>query len=217
MKSNIQHPTHNRVFTLNRPGYDPFIDFLKGICIIFVIINHCMPVKVMEYTAFFFWGVSAVPIFLIIQVFHAYKKGVNNATINYRRLWKKIIYPFLICELTIFIIVSVRHQHTDFSVYISDAISLIKYGGYGPGAYYPWIYIQFALILPPLPYSNSTEKKQKQPAHQRRFLQQRRTVRQCFSWQTMFFPPAKQPVLPYGFLKRLPLPAHHIRAVAITQ
>ena len=148
MMFNNQYPTHNRVFTLNRIGYDPFIDFLKGICIIFVIINHCMPVKVMEYTAFFFWGVSAVPIFLIIQVFHAYKRGVNNATINYRRLWKKIIYPFLICELIIFIIVSVRYQHTNFYAYISDAISFIKYGGYGPGAYYPWIYIQFALILP---------------------------------------------------------------------
>ena len=39
MMFNNQYPTHNRVFTLNRIGYDPFIDFLKGICIIFVIIN----------------------------------------------------------------------------------------------------------------------------------------------------------------------------------
>ena len=134
--------------SLKRQGYDPFIDFLKGVCIIFVTINHSMPEKIMYYTFFFFWGISAVPIFLLIQVFHAYKKGIDNAKINYRRLWNKIIWPFFLCELIIFIILIIKKQHTHFPQIVSDLLSLIKSGGYGPGAYYPWIYIQFAFLLP---------------------------------------------------------------------
>lgn len=133
---------------LKRDGYDPFIDYLKGICIIFVIINHCMPESTMDDTGFFFWGVSAVPIFLIIQVFHAYKKGAENARLNYTRLWKRIVWPFFVAEFVILISFIIRDHHFAFNYIISDALSLIKSGGYGPGAYYPFIYLQFAIILP---------------------------------------------------------------------
>lgn len=135
-------------FALKRNGYDPFIDYLKGICIIFVIINHCMPENMMENTGFFFWGVSAVPIFLIIQVFHAYKEGVGNARLNYNRLWQKIVWPFFVAEFVIFAAFIIRDHHFTFNYIINDAFSLIKLGGYGPGAYYPFIYLQFAIILP---------------------------------------------------------------------
>lgn len=133
---------------LKRDGYDPFIDYLKGICIIFVIINHCMPENIMANTGFFFWGVSAVPIFLIIQVFHAYKKGVENTKLNYNKLWKRIIWPFIVAEFVILISFIIRDQHFTFNDIINDTLSMIKSGGYGPGAYYPFIYLQFAFILP---------------------------------------------------------------------
>lgn len=139
---------HWAKFVLRRNGYDPFIDYLKGICIIFVIINHCMPENVMDSTAFFFWGVSAVPIFLIIQVFHAYKRGLENAKLNYNRLWKKIVWPFFAAEFVIFIAFIIRNHHFTINYFINDALCLIKSGGYGPGAYYPFIYLQFAFILP---------------------------------------------------------------------
>lgn len=135
-------------FDLIRDGYDPIIDYLKGLCIIFVIINHCMPKEIMASTAFFFWGVSAVPIFLIIQVFHAYKKGVENAKLNYNRLWNKIVWPFFVAEFIIFISFIIRDHHFTFNYIIKDVHGLIKSGGYGPGAYYPFIYLQFAFILP---------------------------------------------------------------------
>ena len=86
---------------LKKDGYDPFIDFLKGVCIIFVIINHCMPEIIMKYSGFMFWGVSAVPIFLLIQVFHAYKRGCNNTKVNYKKIWNKIALPFFICQFII--------------------------------------------------------------------------------------------------------------------
>jgi len=143
---------------LKRDGYDPFIDYLKGICIIFVIINHCMPESVMADTGFFFWGVSAVPIFLIIQVFHAYKKGVENARLNYKRLWKRIVWPFFVAEFIIFVAFIIRDHHFKFNYIINDALSLIKSGGYGPGAYYPFIYLQFAFILPLITWAFKSHK-----------------------------------------------------------
>lgn len=133
---------------LKRDGYDPFIDYLKGICIIFVIINHCMPENIMANTGFFFWGVSAVPIFIIIQVFHAYKRGVVNSRLNYKRIWGRIVWPFIQAELVILIVFLIKYNHFTFQEIINDTLCLIKSGGYGPGAYYPFIYLQFAIILP---------------------------------------------------------------------
>ena len=133
---------------LDKRHYDPFIDFLKGICIIFVIMNHCMPEKIMLYSAFFFWGVSAVPIFLILQTFHTYKKGLENIRINYKRIWNKIVLPFIIAETIILMFYLIKDKHFNFQDIRFDLILFYQSGGYGPGAYYPWIYLQFAFILP---------------------------------------------------------------------
>ena len=142
LKSNLT------VFRFKRQGYDPLIDYLKGLCILFVILNHCMPVSIMDKTAFFFWGVSAVPIFLIIQVFHAYKRGVNFASPNFKKIWKRIVLPYLITEIIILFAFIMKEHHFTIDSIINDTYRLIKSGGYGPGAYYPLIYIQFAIILP---------------------------------------------------------------------
>lgn len=133
---------------LNKDGYDPFIDYLKGICIIFVITNHCMPEIIMDYSGFMFWGVSAVPIFLIIQVFHAYKKGLITSRPKYKKIWNKIAWPFFLSEIIICIAFILKLHHTQLSDIFGDIINWIKSGGYGPGAYYPWIYLQFAILLP---------------------------------------------------------------------
>lgn len=145
-------------FVLKRRDYDLLIDFIKGSCIIFVIINHCMPKIIMELSGFFFWGVSAVPIFLIIQVFHAYKKGVENVRLNYNRLWKRIFWPFFVAEFIIYVAFIIRDHHFTLYYIISDALSLIKSGGYGPGAYYPFIYLQFAFILPLITWAFKSHK-----------------------------------------------------------
>ena len=135
-------------FVFSKDGYDSLIDYLKGLCIIFVIINHCMPDNIMAKTAFFFWGVSAVPIFLIIQVFHAYKRGIENAKLKPKKIWEKIIRPFILAELLILIAFIIRDHHFNYNDIINDLLCMIKSGGYGPGAYYPFVYLQFAIILP---------------------------------------------------------------------
>ena len=56
-------------------GYDPQIDYIKGLCILFVIWTHAINRSELGYILFPYWGDTAVPIFLIIQAFHYYKKG----------------------------------------------------------------------------------------------------------------------------------------------
>ena len=86
---------------LQREGHDPFIDYLKGICILFVVLNHCLPTEYTNKTLFCLWGSIAVPLFLILQVFHSLKKNIGNITIQYRKIWHRVVYPFLLTELII--------------------------------------------------------------------------------------------------------------------
>ena len=70
------------LLTLRRDGYDPFIDFVKGVCIVLVVLTHCLPDIVQFYVLFPLWGRPAVPLFLIIQVLHTYKEGLDVADTN---------------------------------------------------------------------------------------------------------------------------------------
>ena len=86
-----------------------------------------------------------MPLFLLIQVFHAYKHGVDEAVKmpNLVKLFNRIFKPFLLLLLfEVFLLVVVLQR---------DPLQVMKTviigGGIGPG-YYVWIYIQFALLLP---------------------------------------------------------------------
>lgn len=128
---------------LNRYEYDPFVDFLKGLCILLVILNHCIPSDTRFHIGFPFWGSPAVPIFLIIQVFHFYKKGIDSKKTDYVRIWKRIVFPFLLVEL---LILAIWLYNNSFSIpSVKETVYMLTGG---PGAYYPWIYLQFAILLP---------------------------------------------------------------------
>ena len=44
------------VMLLNNKGYDPFIDFMKGLCIIWVVLTHSIPYEWQQIIGFPFWG-----------------------------------------------------------------------------------------------------------------------------------------------------------------
>ena len=134
----------NKYLIFSKTGYEPFFDFLKGICIILVILNHSLSGDIKENTLFVLWGYPAVPIFLLIQVFHTYKNGYKNQKFRFYKSWKRVILPFAIAEtITIGSLLLLHKEHA------SNIINTFYYcGGYGPGSYYPWIYLQFAIILP---------------------------------------------------------------------
>jgi peptidoglycan/LPS O-acetylase OafA/YrhL len=130
--------------TFHKNGYDPFIDFLKGWCILMVVVNHAFPRFLLNATLFSGWGKQAVPIFLLIQVFHAYKKGFDQPKPYWGGGYKRVIKPFLWMCL---VICGIRllQAHGDWYGVIARAI---KGGGCeAMGTYYIWIYVQFAFLL----------------------------------------------------------------------
>lgn len=133
---------------LNKDQYDSFIDYLKGVSILFVVLAHCLPLQ--NYILFSLWGAQAVPLFLLIQVFHAYKRGKIDISqyYNLKKLFQRIILPFL---LLVFIQVALLIIFSD-----ADLLFILKgviySGGIGPGSYYVWIYLQFFILLPAFQY-----------------------------------------------------------------
>lgn len=128
------------LYRFQNSGNDSFIDFLKGISIVLVVLSHTLPHNL---TLFPIWGGSkAVPIFLAIQIFHAYKKGKPRIP-NLKKVFNRVILPFIIfqCLLIAFLLCAEGDIARIFK-------SIITNGGYGPGSYYIYIYLQFAFILP---------------------------------------------------------------------
>lgn len=133
---------------LNNKGYDPFIDFMKGLCIICVVLTHSIPYEWQQIIGFPFWGAQAVPIFLLIQSYH-YFKNEELPPIKWRKLFKRIVLPFVLVQTVIVLYIFVAY-FCGSGMLTTPLLSLIMSGGEGPGSYYIWIYIQFALIFLPL-------------------------------------------------------------------
>ena len=86
----------------NKSGYDPFIDFLKAYAIIMVVFTHCIPSFVHDLILGCLWIDVQVPLFLLIQVFHAYKNE-KIPEINMKKMAKRIVLPFVIIQIIIFV------------------------------------------------------------------------------------------------------------------
>lgn len=130
--------------TYNKIEYDPQIDFVKGLCILFVIWTHCISREELGYMLFPYWGDPAVPIFLIIQVFHYYKKGVSLRIPSAVKLWKRILRPFIIMIALMFLV--------QYFIYYDTTEGLFSPSLYwdrrGPGSYYIFIYLELAIVIP---------------------------------------------------------------------
>ena len=89
--------------SFNTKEYEPFIDFLKAYSIFCVVLAHCLPIVLYDYTLFRIWGDMQVPMFVLIQTFHAYKQGVCPS-INIRKIHKRIIAPYIIIQTFILLV-----------------------------------------------------------------------------------------------------------------
>lgn len=142
---NLLKTSDGILMTFNTSAYDLSIDFIKGLCILFVVWTHCFGDKLLNLSFFNLWGHPAVPIFLLIQVFHAYKKGVDNVKkVSIKKLWDRIIMPFAILMAVIFLIKLAFSPKSSIEIIKGGILA----GGFGPGSYYPYIYVEFALLLP---------------------------------------------------------------------
>ena len=122
--------------SFNKTGYDPFIDFIKAYAILCVLIGHTIPFT--DFWGYGLWAGMQVPLFILVQSFHGFKK--DTPKISLKKILLRVVLPyFLIQSIALIYLLS------------SDCSTLNSYllgGGAGPGSYYPWIYIQIALLLP---------------------------------------------------------------------
>ncbi len=123
-------------------GQDSFIDFLKAYSIFFVVVSHCLPIVYWEKILFHFWGDMQVPMFLLIQTFHAYKKG-TQPRIKYQKVFIRIIAPFLAVQLILIGIFGFVFDQNFHDLICSALFFQLK----GPGSYYVLIYLQFVFLL----------------------------------------------------------------------
>lgn len=127
--------------SLPKEGYSPFIDFLKGMAILCVLWTHVYIAQ--PQTLFVLWGGMAVPTFILIQVVHAFRKGLEK--VRFPKLGKvlgRIMAPAFIVWMLLFAINLV------FPGSVLYADQALENWGFGPGCYYPWLYLEFALLLP---------------------------------------------------------------------
>lgn len=124
------------------------LDFLKGFAILWVVLEHALPHDVATRFSLVF-PLKAVPVFFSITLFLMFrkfseKKHYIRDWYQWGRFWrmvKKVFIPFfivLIVQLLVLLLTSGR-----------EALSPVIYaGGYGPGAYYPWVYLQMWFLAP---------------------------------------------------------------------
>lgn len=117
---------------------------MKGIAILFVILNHNIPLNILDNYKYFYHIGQAVPIFMMISGYLVYAKySVQDMFENFNhfsKVFKRIMFPFFIVTI---IQVLIKVMFGTFSLK-----ALIIDGGIGPGSYYPWVFLQCTLILP---------------------------------------------------------------------
>ena len=114
--------------------------------IFFVLLNHCLPENLRKLILFNFWGGEAVPVFFLIQSFHYFKGGIEKKRIKIWHIIYRIVIPFVIAEFFIIIIKSI-------DIGLPNSIKeCFLLGGYGPGEYFIWVYLQFICLFPLLSF-----------------------------------------------------------------
>ena len=127
--------------TFIKKGHDDFIDFVKAYAIICVLIGHTFT-PFLDKIGYGVWAGMQVPLFILIQTFHSYKK--EKITFSIKKVWRRVLVPFFVIE----IITSTFVFLCGFCEFKYLIHKMLSGGGYGPGSYYPWIYLQISLLLP---------------------------------------------------------------------
>lgn len=144
------------------------IDFIKGICILIVIIEHSSwPDSIWLKGLFPFWDRIAVPCFMVISGF-VNAKSIEGLTIKeayektrIARKLKRFLVPYsfaFIIEIFAYwlfsrgfmskLISNLEISDISAKLTISNVIKSFLTGGFGPGSYYTAVIFQFIFIFP---------------------------------------------------------------------
>ena len=107
-----------------------------------MVVCFCHGFPYLKEVGYPIWG-GQIPLFFLIQIFHCYKREPKS--INWNMIIKRIFLPFLIIQILIFGMLLLTGEYESLSRIIKVCVSR---GGLGPGSYYPWIFVQMAIIIP---------------------------------------------------------------------
>lgn len=119
--------------------YYPWIDTIKGIAVLMITIHHLGLAK-HEYYQWFHTG-QGVSLFLFCSAFVLSKKSRLLSLNRFSMLFRRIIGPMLCVTLFLFLL---------SCIFMKPHIVILNglhYGGFGPGSYYPWMYLGFYLFI----------------------------------------------------------------------
>jgi len=135
------------------PHRDLSIDFAKGAAVLAVIVMHAMPGPYpLHISGAGLHLAQAVPIFLLLAGYLSYRAW-SRSKVNLRqsfspatlkRYWRRIGLPFAI-------VLAAQAAALIWVYHIPPRevlVSFLTSGGWGPGSYFPWLYIQCLAILP---------------------------------------------------------------------
>jgi fucose 4-O-acetylase-like acetyltransferase len=90
----------NMTISFNTKGYDGYIDFIKAFAILCVILGHSLlPLEKIGYSL---WAGMQVPLFILVQTFHCYKKDSHK--LNIGKILSRVMFPFLTLEVIVFFV-----------------------------------------------------------------------------------------------------------------
>ena len=120
------------------------LDFMKGIAILFVILNHNIPLSILDSYKYFYYIFQAVPIFMMVSGYLVYAKYSSQDLLenyhHFNKVFKRIMLPF--------VIVTIIQIAIQIVLGIFNLKTLIVAAGIGPGSYYYTVLIQFVLLFP---------------------------------------------------------------------
>lgn len=132
----------------DRTVKDKSFEFVKGVAITSVILLHTIDMKSLSSMGHIYHIGQTVPIFFLTTFILSFKSLDNHAN-NIFSYWfsmerlltivKKIIAPFFITQLLLWFTMLLLSES-------KEMVFAIR--GYGPGAYYFWIYLQFWFLIP---------------------------------------------------------------------
>ena len=123
-----------------------WVDDVKGISMILVVLWHCGYLCGKEN---FQWFQHAVPLFLFCSAYLLRNKvrGLYWSDLQFTKLLKRIVWPFILVEILVVLILYVKTFVSDYAL-PNTFYEFLRMGGYGPGSYFPIVYVQCWLIIP---------------------------------------------------------------------
>ncbi len=137
-----------------------FIDILKGILIIFVIVSHFpFGIAVEQQYLFPFWIAMAVPCFMVISGYVSGLSYRKKGVINFAEAYKPMVMVQKVLRFVIPYTIAFVAQWIVFRIFRVYTVGVRTYGilalffdylrgGKGQGSYYFPIMIQFLLVFP---------------------------------------------------------------------